>query len=136
MIIWSFAMTQSARREYPRFKSSSSVPGSPAEGAQFFGMPIFGPYREPIGSIANIIVDRVTGRIVCIVAIFEFLDLKGGFYPIPWMAFKFNPDIEGYQTHLVEKQLVGAPRYPSVQDCVARYSEDARSIGSYYGCRS
>ncbi|WJR75881.1 PRC-barrel domain containing protein [Bradyrhizobium sp. NP1] len=103
------------------------------ENTQFVGTPIFGPCREPMGSIANILLEQGNGKILCVIATFECLDLGNDFYPVPWMAFKFNPKIGGYQTHLVRRQLIAAPKYATNSDWGRRIAEVAKLVNDYYG---
>jgi len=40
-----------------------------------------------------------------------FMGLGQDYYPLPWNMLKYNPDLEGYEVNISERQLKGAPKY-------------------------
>jgi hypothetical protein len=93
--------------------------------------PICGPCREPMGSIASVLIKR--SSIFYVVATFEHLELGADHYPVPWWVFIYNPKIGAYQTHLVRRQLLVAPKYPAKANWHQRADEIERSLIDYYG---
>lgn len=87
-----------------------------------------------MGSIASVLIKQ--SSIFCVVATFEHLELGADHYPVPWSAFIFNPKIGAYQTYLVRRQLLVAPKYPAKANWQQRADEIERSLIDYYGrCR-
>ena len=103
------------------------------ESAQFFGTAIFGSHREPMGSIAEILIDCRSGKALYVIATFEHMEIGNDFYPIPWMALKYNLKISVYQTHLIRRQLLGAPKFSTSENWKARSAEVEKLVYDYYG---
>ena len=95
-------------------------------------MAIYGPRREPMGSIAKIFVESDSARVSYVLAKFDLLGLGDEYFPLPWLALKYNSAISGYQTHLIKRQLLAAPRYPASSDFSLKRLEIEIAIHEYY----
>jgi hypothetical protein len=111
--------------------SSELRPQRLIECTQFYGAAIYGPKRELMGSMAKIFVD--SGRISYVLAKFDLLGLGNEYFPLPWLALKYNSRISGYQTHLIKRQLLAAPKYPASSDFNLKRMEIETVIYEYYG---
>jgi len=100
-----------AKETPPKYKMHQLI-----ECSQFDGINIHGRMRELMGSIARIFIESDNARVSYVLAKFDLLGLGDEYFPIPWMALKYNPRISGYQTHLIKRQLIAAPRYPASTD--------------------
>jgi hypothetical protein len=86
-----------------------------------------------MGSIAKIFIESDTATVSFVLAKFDLLDLGDEYFPIPWMALKYNSAISGYQTHLVKRQLLAAPKYPASSDFHTIRLEIEAAVYEYYG---
>jgi hypothetical protein len=86
-----------------------------------------------MGSIAMIFIESDTAKVSYVLAKFDPLGLGDGYFPIPWMALKYNSAIVGYQTHLIKSQLLAAPKYPASSDFDALRLEIESAVYAYYG---
>jgi hypothetical protein len=59
--------------------------------------------------------------------------LTWGYFPIPWLALKYNPAVSGYQTHLTKGQLLDVPEYSASSDFDIIWLEVEAAIYEYYG---
>lgn len=103
------------------------------ECPQFWGVAIYGPRREPMGSIAKIFIESDNAKVSYVMATFDLLGLGDEYYPLPWLALKYNSRISGYQTHLIKRQLLAAPKYPASSDFNLKRMEIETAIYKYYG---
>ena len=112
--------------------SQPKLPGL-IECPQFCGVAIYGPRRELMGSIAKMFIRRHDARVSYVLAKFDVLGFGNEYFPLPWLALKYNSAISGYQTHLVKRQLQAAPRYSASSDFDLKREEIEAAIHEYYG---
>jgi hypothetical protein len=86
-----------------------------------------------MGSIAKILIESENAIVPYVLAKFDLLGLGDEYFPIPWMALKYNSAISGYQTHLIKRQLLAAPKYPASSDFNLKRREIETSMYEYYG---
>ncbi|MDX2263622.1 MAG: PRC-barrel domain-containing protein [Hyphomicrobiales bacterium] len=76
------------------------------------GTTIYGADGDKIGSIDHLMIERVSGRVAYAVVEFGgFLGLGRKHHPLPWSAFHYDTELEGYRTNVTEDQLKNAPDY-------------------------
>jgi sporulation protein YlmC with PRC-barrel domain len=98
------------------------------------GADVLDPTGKHIGTIKRLVIDKISGRVVYVVASFGgFLGIGGNEYTIPWDQLDYEPDRGGYVTNITEEQLKGAPSFGvnSGDDWFDRDSE--RRLYDYYG---
>ena len=67
---------------------------------------------EKLGSVDDIMIDKVTGRAIYAVMSFGgFLGMGGKRHPLPWATLKYDADMSGYVVNLDKARLAGAPSY-------------------------
>jgi len=67
---------------------------------------------EKLGTIDNIMIDKVTGRVAYAVMSFGgFLGIGDRFHALPWGALKYDPRMESYVVDLGKERLEGAPTH-------------------------
>jgi hypothetical protein len=94
-------------RDVPRDETFSLIASDKVEGTA-----VYGPDREKIGSIDNVMIDKRTGRVAYAVLSFGgFLGMGTDHYPLPWSVLKYDEDLGGYVSNLTKDQLMGAPKY-------------------------
>ncbi|HEX3484227.1 MAG TPA: PRC-barrel domain-containing protein [Micropepsaceae bacterium] len=94
-------------REVPRDETFSLIASDKVEGTA-----VYGPDREKIGSIDNVMIEKRSGRVAYAVLSFGgFLGMGTDHYPLPWSMLKYDEDLGGYVTNITSDQLKGAPKY-------------------------
>lgn len=99
------------------------------------GTAVFNPEGQKLGSIDELIIDKLSGNVRYAVLEFGgFLGVGTDRYPLPWDVLKYDKSMEGYVVPLDKSTLEGAPRYPA--DDIPTYTPDySRSVNDYYGVR-
>lgn len=86
---------------------SSLIDSKHVEGAD-----VLDPNGKHIGKIKRLVIDKVSGRVVYVVAQFGgFLGLGGNEYTLPWNALRYDPKQGGYVTNITEDQLRNSPAF-------------------------
>ena len=111
------------RNETRRLISSDKVEGTA----------VYNPQNDKLGHIANVMIDKRSGKTEY--AVLEFGGLFGlgaDHYPLPWDMLSYDTDRGGYVVDLTREQVTGAPRY--APDETPEYTDDyGRTIYGYYG---
>jgi hypothetical protein len=76
------------------------------------GTKVYNAAGEHLGEIADIMIDKVSGRVAYAVMSFGgFLGMGEQYHPLPWSTLTYDVDKAGYVVNLSREQLEGAPRY-------------------------
>ncbi|MCB2078784.1 MAG: PRC-barrel domain-containing protein [Novosphingobium sp.] len=76
------------------------------------GTKVYNNDGEKLGTVANFMVDKRTGR--ADYAVLEFGGILGfgnEYYPLPWEMLDYDPEQGGYVVDLDKDRIEGAPRY-------------------------
>ncbi len=97
------------------------------------GTAVYDPENNRLGTIANVMIDKRSGRSEY--AVMEFGGLFGlgsDHYPIPWDMLSYDTGKGGYVVNLTKEQLTEAPRY--AREETPEYTDDyGRTVYGYYG---
>lgn len=97
------------------------------------GTRVYNTEGEKLGSIANVMIDKKSGKSEY--AVLEFGGLFGlgsDQYPLPWDMLNYDPEKGGYVVNIAKEQLVDAPRYGN--DKAPDYTDEyGRSVYGHYG---
>ena len=96
------------------------------------GTSVYNLAGEKVGSIDDIMVDKVSGRTIYAVMSFGgFLGVGEKFHPLPWAALKYDERKNGYVVNIDKKQLENAPHYDNGAsfEWTPAYG---RTVDSYY----
>ena len=96
------------------------------------GTDVYNMAGEHLGSIQDIVIDKVSGR--AIYAVMSFGGLLGigeKQYPLPWSVLNYDPIKAGYVVNLDKKDLIDAPSFHHSAD-FQWTSEYGRQIDSHY----
>ena len=89
------------------------------------GTAVYNANGDKLGSIDDLIVDKLSGQVRYAVLEFGgFLGVGTDRYPMPWSTLKYDTGLEGYVVPLRKEQLEKAPRY--AQTSVPEYTDDYR----------
>lgn len=91
------------------------------------------PHRDPLGSIAKTFVDSDSSTVSYVLVKFDQIGFDEAYFPIPWMALNYNAAVSGYQTHLVRRQLLDAPKYSASSGFGTIRLELEAAVSAYYG---
>jgi sporulation protein YlmC with PRC-barrel domain len=97
------------------------------------GMPVFRPSGERIGTIARVMIDKLTGKVAYAVMSFGgFMGIGEDYYPLPWSLLKYDANLDGYAVDLREDQLKGAPKYSKDESWDWANRRRGKNIHDYY----
>ena len=96
------------------------------------GSAVYNPGGEKLGSIDDLMIDKVSGQVRYAVLEFGgFLGMGTDRYPIPWKVLKYSTDKGGYVVPLDKTRLDKAPKY--AESSAPVFDEDYGSrINTYY----
>ncbi|MBQ0820813.1 PRC-barrel domain-containing protein [Microvirga sp. HBU67558] len=96
------------------------------------GTPVFNRSGEPLGSVYNFMVDKISGQVAYVVMSFGgFLGIGESYHPLPWRALTYDPRLGGYVVDIDSDRLVDAPQYGAGEDPFTDNEYGAR-VDAYY----
>jgi sporulation protein YlmC with PRC-barrel domain len=114
-------MTQAAA-----FLPEARVPSHPLiESNRIEGTRVYDRQGKHIGTIAHLVIEKVSGRVAYAVMSFGgFLGLGAHLHTVPWEKLHYEPSMSGYLTDITEAELQDAPTLPHDSD--QRHEEELR----------
>jgi sporulation protein YlmC with PRC-barrel domain len=109
--------------------------GSPLiDSTRVEGTKVFDLNGKDIGAIKRLVIEKVSGRVVYVIATFGgFFGVGGNDYTIPWSKLTYDVRLGGYQTDITKEQLTGAPAFARDSDWTTMDREHERAFNEYYG---
>ena len=93
------------------------------------GANVYNLAGDRLGSVDDIMIDKVSGRAIYAVMSFGgFLGMGEMYHSLPWATLKYDVEKGGYVVNLDKKQLEGAPNY----DRGSAFPWTRREVDSYY----
>src|SRR6478735_1698359 len=81
------------------------------------GTNVYNPAGDKLGSVEDIMIDKVSGKAIYAVMSFGgFLGIGDKHHPLPWSSLKYDTQKEGYVVNLDKRTLEGAPSYEVDED--------------------
>jgi sporulation protein YlmC with PRC-barrel domain len=97
------------------------------------GTAVYNGAGEKLGSIDDLMIDKVSGQIRYAVLEFGgFLGMGTDRYPMPWDVLKYDTDKGGYTVPLDKARLKSAPKYNAEKTPLYDQAYGA-SVDRYYG---
>ena len=97
------------------------------------GTNVYNTEGEKLGTIYNLMIDKVSGQVEYAVLQFGgILGMGSDYYPVPWMALEYDEEEGGYVIDADKESLEKAPRY-SAENQPAFTSAYGNEIDSAYG---
>jgi sporulation protein YlmC with PRC-barrel domain len=111
---------------------TSNTAGNVISSEKVEGTTVYNPMGDKLGSIDDLMIDKVSGQVQYAVLKFGgFMGVGSDRYPIPWRALKYSTDKDGYIVPIDKARLDHAPKYRD--DITPIYDRDyGRRIDSYY----
>lgn len=89
---------------------------------------------EKLGSIENVMIDKLTGKVAYAVMSFGgFLGIGDRHHPLPWSMLTYDTGKGGYVVNLDKKTLEGAPTYGEKERVNWEDEAWGRKVHDYYG---
>ena len=117
-------------------EATSITSGTLIAAEKVKGTDVYNRAGEKLGSVEDIMIDKVSGRAIYAVMSFGgFLGMGEKHHPLPWATLKYDTQKGGYVVNLDKKQLEGAPSYG--RDSEFKWTPDyGRKVDSYYNVPS
>ncbi len=81
-------------------------------GSKVVGTPVFEAGERKVGHIQDIMLDKLSDKLVFAIVASNNLASDGQRYlPIPWALLDYDPAVQGYVIQLSEHQLKNAPAF-------------------------
>jgi len=97
------------------------------------GTNVYNTAGEKLGSVDDLMIDKVSGQIRYAVLEFGgFLGMGTDRYPLPWNMLKYDTAKEGYVVPLDKDKLEQAPKYAETEMPVYN-DEYGKRVYDYYG---
>ena len=96
------------------------------------GSDVYNPVGDKLGTIDDVMIDKVSGRSIYAVMSFGgFLGMGEKYHPLPWSTLKYDTRLGGYVVNLDKAKLEGAPNYD--QNAEFKWTpEYGRKVDRYY----
>ena len=105
-------MTQTAAPAEARAPSHPLIESNRIEGTK-----VYDRQGGHIGTIDHLVIEKVSGRVVYVVASFGgFLGLGERLHTIPWERLDYDPERHAYRVEVTEAELQDAPTLPHDAD--------------------
>src|SRR4029453_5871092 len=97
------------------------------------GTPVYNANGDKLGSIDDVIIDKVSGQVRYAALEFGgFLGVGTDRYPLPWSSLKYDTGRDGNVVPLRKDQLEKAPRYAESKE-PENTDDYGRKVYDYYG---
>jgi len=112
--------------------ATSITTGTLISAQKVKGTTVYNLAGEKLGSVEDVMIDKVSGRAIYAVMSFGgFLGMGEKHHPLPWATLKYDMQKGGYLVNLDKKQLEGAPSYDRGSEF--KWTSDyGRKVDSYY----
>lgn len=127
------AKSPSASREALGRRETVSLIGSD----KVEGTAVYRSDGTKIGRIERVMIEKVSGEVAYAIMSFGgFMGIGEDYYPLPWSALTYNPELDGYEVNVSEEQLKGAPRFTQHETWDWSSPDRAKTLHDYYGTPS
>jgi hypothetical protein len=108
------------------------TPSSVIRAEQVEGTPVYNTKAEKLGTIDDLVIDKVSGKtLYAIMSFGGFLGMGEKQPPLPWGALDYDTELEGYVVNLDKDRLEKAPSYQ--RGTQPNWTPDyGRSINQYW----
>lgn len=97
------------------------------------GTSVYNMAGEKLGTVEDIMIDKVSGRAIYAVMSFGgFLGIGDRYHALPWGMLKYDTDMESYVVDLDKDRLEGAPTYRKTDALDWDDPVWARKVHDYY----
>lgn len=106
---------------------------SNVRSGEVVGVSVKNTELEDIGEVAEMVVDKVSGKVTYLVLDFGgFMSFGNKYFAIPWRAFNYDPDEDCFILNIDKERLKNSPGFD--KDHWPDFSpEMAKTISDFYG---
>lgn len=117
-------------------QATSITTGSLIAADKVNGTAVFDTTGDKVGTVDNIMIDKISGRAIYAVMSFGgFLGLGEKHHPLPWSALTYDEDKGGYVINIDKKKLESAPNFDRSSDF--NWTQDyGKKVDSFYNVGS
>jgi hypothetical protein len=121
--------------DIPTFSTSTNSSHSLIVSDRIDGTVVYGFGGSKIGSIRQMMIDKITGKVAYAVLSFGgFLGMGDEYYPLPWSTLKYDTNLGGFRVNLTKDQLDRAPKYQQNEEWDYSRANDQR-VHDHYKAR-
>jgi hypothetical protein len=121
--------------DIPTFSTSTHSSHSLIASDRIDGTVVYGSGGSKIGSIRQMMIDKITGKVAYAVLSFGgFLGMGDEYYPLPWSTLKYDTNLGGFRVNLTKDQLDRAPKYQQNEEWDYSRDNDQR-VHDHYEAR-
>jgi hypothetical protein len=121
--------------DIPTFSTSTNSSHSLIASDRIDGTVVYGSGGSKIGSIRQMMIDKITGKVAYAVLSFGgFLGMGDEYYPLPWSTLKYDTNLGGFRVNLTKDQLDRAPKYQQNEEWDYSRANDQR-VHDHYKAR-
>ena len=99
------------------------------------GTAVYNMAGDNIGTIRNVLIDKLSGKVVYATMAFGgVLGIGEKYYALPWNVLKYNTDLGGYQVDIDREKLQAGPA--ATEEELTQNLQDrdwGRQVYDYYG---
>jgi len=93
-------------------KDPSDTRGRLIAASQVNGTTVYNRAGEKLGSIYDVMLNKVSGRAeYAIMSFGGFLGIGDSYHPLPWQTLNYDTNLGGYCVDLDRARLEGSPHY-------------------------
>jgi sporulation protein YlmC with PRC-barrel domain len=113
-------------------EDTNPISGTLISAEKVRGTKVYNLTGELLGSIQDIIIDKISGRAIYGVMTFGgFVGIGEKRHPLPWSRMEYNPLMGGYVINLDKDRLNAAPSYEDSEEF--KWTTDyGRTVDSYF----
>lgn len=98
------------------------------------GTTVYDASGEKLGSVDDVMIDKLSGRIAYAILSFGgFLGVGGKQYPLPWSKLHYDVTLGGYVVDLAKEKLENAPSYNSGETVAWNDPTWGEKVHEHYG---
>jgi hypothetical protein len=121
--------------DIPTFSTSTHSSHSLIASDRIDGTVVYGSGGSKIGSIRQMMIDKITGKVAYAVLSFGgFLGMGDEYYPLPWSTLKYDTNLGGLRVNVTKDQLDRAPKYQQNEEWDYSRDNDKR-VHDHYKAR-
>jgi len=111
--------------------------GSLIAADQVSGTDVYNMDGEKLGTVEDIMIDKVSGKAIYAVMGFGgFLGIGEKQHPLPWSTLTYDPQKEGFVVNLDRRKLEAAPTFDPDDEAFSWTPDYGRRVDQYYGAPS
>jgi sporulation protein YlmC with PRC-barrel domain len=112
----------------------SDTSGRLIAASKVSGTTVYDTAGEKLGSIYDVMIDKITGRTqYAIMSFGGIFGIGDSYHPLPWEALTYDEDRGGYVVNIDRSRLEGAPAYSGSDRDMWADPNYATLVNSYYG---